>query len=114
MEEKIKELRAVIEEAAAAVTDQAQLSDFWQKFLSKNGAVAGLTKSLRVSGTKPCKAKLRGTTRVPRIKARHSLSAGNGAAPLRTTKQAAVHAHHSGANFSAGAWERLAAGDRSL
>ena len=47
MEEKIKELRAVIEEAAAAVTDQAQLSDFWQKFLSKNGAVAGLTKSLR-------------------------------------------------------------------
>ena len=47
MEEKIKELRAAIEEAAAAVTDQAQLSDFWQKFLSKNGAVAGLTKSLR-------------------------------------------------------------------
>ena len=46
-EEKIKELRAAIEEAAAAVTDQAQLSDFWQKFLSKNGAVAGLTKSLR-------------------------------------------------------------------
>ena len=47
MEEKIKELRTAIEEAAAAVTDQAQLSDFWQKFLSKNGAVAGLTKSLR-------------------------------------------------------------------
>ena len=47
MEEKIKELRAAIEEAAAAVTDQAQLSDFWQKFLSKHGAVAGLTKSLR-------------------------------------------------------------------
>ena len=57
MEEKIKELRAAIEEAAAAVTDQAQLSDFWQKFLSKNGAVAGLTKSLRdvpKASIRPC------------------------------------------------------------
>ena len=47
MEEKIKELRAAIEQAGAAVASQAELSDFWQKFLSKNGAVAGLTKSLR-------------------------------------------------------------------
>ena len=47
MEDKIKELRAAIEAAGAAVADEAQLSDFWQKFLSKNGAVAGLTKSLR-------------------------------------------------------------------
>ena len=30
MEEKIKELRAAIEQAGAAVTDKAQLSDFWQ------------------------------------------------------------------------------------
>ena len=47
MQEKIKELRAAIEQAGAAVADQAQLSEFWQKFLSKNGEVAGLTKSLR-------------------------------------------------------------------
>ena len=47
MEEKIKELRAAIEAAGAAVTNEAELSDFWQKFLSKNGSVAGLTKSLR-------------------------------------------------------------------
>ena len=47
MEEKIKELRAAIKQAGAAVADQAQLSEFWQKFLSKNGEVAGLTKSLR-------------------------------------------------------------------
>ena len=47
MEEKIKELRAAIEQAGAAVTSEAELSEFWQKFLSKNGAVAGLTKSLR-------------------------------------------------------------------
>ena len=47
MEEKIKELRAAIEQAGAAVASEAELSDFWQKFLSKNGAVAGLTKSLR-------------------------------------------------------------------
>ena len=47
MEEKIKELRAAIERASADVTDKARLSDFWQKYLSKNGEVAGLTKSLR-------------------------------------------------------------------
>ena len=47
MEEKIKELRAAIEQAGAAVTNEAELSAFWQQFLSKNGAVAGLTKSLR-------------------------------------------------------------------
>lgn len=47
MEEKIKELRAAIEQASAEVTDKARLSDFWQKYLSKNGEVAGLTKSLR-------------------------------------------------------------------
>ena len=47
MEEKIKELRAAIEKASADVTDKARLSDFWQKYLSKNGEVAGLTKSLR-------------------------------------------------------------------
>ena len=45
--EKIKELRAAIEQASADVTDKARLSDFWQKYLSKNGEVAGLTKSLR-------------------------------------------------------------------
>ncbi len=47
MEEKIKELRAAIEQAGAAVTNETELSAFWQQFLSKNGAVAGLTKSLR-------------------------------------------------------------------
>ena len=47
MEEKIKELRAAIEQASADVTDKARLSDFWQKYLSKNGEIAGLTKSLR-------------------------------------------------------------------
>ena len=47
MEEKIKELRTAIEQASADVTDKARLSDFWQKYLSKNGEVAGLTKSLR-------------------------------------------------------------------
>ena len=47
MEEKIKELRAAIEQASADVTDKARLSEFWQKYLSKNGEVAGLTKSLR-------------------------------------------------------------------
>ena len=46
-EEKIKELRAAIEQASADVTDKARLSDFWQKYLSKNGEVAGLTKRLR-------------------------------------------------------------------
>ena len=30
MEEKIKELRAAIEQASADVTDNARLSDFWQ------------------------------------------------------------------------------------
>ena len=30
MEEKIKELRAAIEQASADVTDKARLSDFWQ------------------------------------------------------------------------------------
>ena len=44
---KVKELRAAIEQASADVTDKARLSDFWQKYLSKNGEVAGLTKSLR-------------------------------------------------------------------
>lgn len=47
MEEKIKELRAAIEAEMAAVADEAQLSAFWQKYLSKNGGVAGLTKGLR-------------------------------------------------------------------
>lgn len=30
MEEKIKELRAAIEQAGAAVTNEAELSAFWQ------------------------------------------------------------------------------------
>ena len=47
MEEKIQALRAALEQAGAAVTNEAELSAFWQQFLSKNGAVAGLTKSLR-------------------------------------------------------------------
>ncbi len=57
MEEKIKELRAAIEQASAAVTDKAQLSDFWQKYLSKNGEVAGLTEepARRSQGGSPCR-----------------------------------------------------------
>ena len=47
MEEKIQALRAALEQAGEAVTNEAELSAFWQQFLSKNGAVAGLTKSLR-------------------------------------------------------------------
>ena len=47
MEEKIKELRAAIEQASADVTDKARLSDFWQKYRIKNCEGAGLTKSLR-------------------------------------------------------------------
>lgn len=47
MEEKIKELRQALQADMDAVADQQQLSAFWQKYLSKNGSVAGLTKSLR-------------------------------------------------------------------
>ena len=47
MEENIQALRAALEQAGEAVTNEAELSAFWQQFLSKNGAVAGLTKSLR-------------------------------------------------------------------
>lgn len=47
MEEKIKALRAALEEELAAVANKEQLSSFWQRFLSKNGEVGGLTKALR-------------------------------------------------------------------
>ena len=47
MEEKIKELRAALEADMAGVQNKDQLSAFWQKYLSKNGSVAGLTKNLR-------------------------------------------------------------------
>ena len=47
MEEKINALRAQLEADRAAVRSQEELSAFWQKYLSKNGEVTGLTKSLR-------------------------------------------------------------------
>lgn len=47
MEEKIAALRAALAADAAAVTNAAELSAFWQKYLSKNGEVTGLTKGLR-------------------------------------------------------------------
>ena len=47
MEEKISALRAQLEADRAAVHNKQELSDFWQKYLSKNGAVTGLTKGLR-------------------------------------------------------------------
>ena len=47
MEEKIAALRAELLADRAEVHDEAQLSAFWQKYLSKNGSVTGLTKSLR-------------------------------------------------------------------
>ena len=47
MEEKIAALRAELEADRAAVHSKEELSAFWQKYLSKNGSVTGLTKSLR-------------------------------------------------------------------
>ena len=47
MEEKIAALRAELEADLAAVHNKDELSAFWQKYLSKNGSVTGLTKSLR-------------------------------------------------------------------
>ena len=47
MEEKSRSCAPPLSKASADVTDKARLSDFWQKYLSKNGEVAGLTKSLR-------------------------------------------------------------------
>ena len=47
MEEKIAALRAELEVDLAAVHNKDELSAFWQKYLSKNGSVTGLTKSLR-------------------------------------------------------------------
>ncbi|MEE0800241.1 MAG: phenylalanine--tRNA ligase subunit alpha [Gemmiger sp.] len=47
MEEKIAALRAELEADRAAVHTKEDLSAFWQKYLSKNGSVTGLTKSLR-------------------------------------------------------------------
>ena len=47
MEEKINALRAQLEADRAAVRSQEELSAFWQNYLSKNGEVTGLTKSLR-------------------------------------------------------------------
>ena len=47
MEEKISALRAQLEADRAAVHKKEDLSAFWQKYLSKNGAVTGLTKGLR-------------------------------------------------------------------
>ena len=39
MEEKISALRAQLEADRAAVHNKEDLSAFWQKYLSKNGAV---------------------------------------------------------------------------
>ena len=47
MEEKINALRAELEADRASVHNKEELSAFWQKYLSKNGSVTGLTKSLR-------------------------------------------------------------------
>lgn len=47
MEEKIKALRQQLQADRADVQDQSQLSAFWQKYLSKQGSVTSLTKSLR-------------------------------------------------------------------
>ena len=47
MQEKINAVRAQLEADRAAVHNKEELSAFWQKYLSKNGAVTGLTKSLR-------------------------------------------------------------------
>ena len=47
MEEKIAALRAELEADLAAVHNKDELSAFWQKYLSNNGSVTGLTKSLR-------------------------------------------------------------------
>lgn len=47
MQEKINALRAQLEADRDAVHNKEELSAFWQKYLSKNGAVTGLTKSLR-------------------------------------------------------------------
>ena len=47
MEEKINALRAQLEADRAAVRSQEELSASWPKYLSKNGEVTGLTKSLR-------------------------------------------------------------------
>ena len=44
---KIAALRAELEADLAAVHNKDELSAFWQKYLSKNGSVTGLTKSLR-------------------------------------------------------------------
>ncbi len=47
MQQKIAALRAALEADRAKVADKAALSAFWQKYLSKNGEVAGLMKGLR-------------------------------------------------------------------
>lgn len=47
MEEKIKALRLALQADMATVHNNEELSAFWQKYLSKNGSVTGLTKSLR-------------------------------------------------------------------
>lgn len=46
MEEKIKALRAQLEAAIGEVGSREQLSEFWQSYLGKKGAVAGLMKGL--------------------------------------------------------------------
>lgn len=46
MEEKIKELRAQVEQALASVQSKEDLAAFWQTFLSKKGSIPGLMKGL--------------------------------------------------------------------
>ena len=47
MEEKIRALKEQLEADAAGVRSKEELSAFWQKYLGKNGSVAGLMKGLR-------------------------------------------------------------------
>ena len=47
MQQKIDALRAQLQADCDAVRNKEELSAFWQKYLSKSGAVTGLTKSLR-------------------------------------------------------------------
>lgn len=46
MEQKIKELREQIETSLSSIQNKDQLSDFWQMYLSKKGAIQDLMKNL--------------------------------------------------------------------
>ena len=47
MQNLMKELAAHVQEDLQQVTSKQTLSDFWQKYLSKNGQVPALMKNLR-------------------------------------------------------------------